>query len=679
MNPNDKKNFSDPALRKAAEAMEKRESHDIETRPAEELLHELRVHQIELEIQNETLRQAFQALEVARDRYIDLYEFAPVGYLTLNEHGMITEINLTAVTLLGWERSKLINKSLRTLIIDSDQSWWVRHFMCLINRSEKIGAELSLHRGDGTVFQAQLDCVSNGATVRITLSDITKRKQAEAKLRESEGRFHKYFEHSSSVMLLIDPSLGKIVDANGAALTYYGYSRARLTDLSINDINTLAAERIAEEMQRALREDRNYFIFQHRLASGEIRDVEVYSTPIESDGRTLLFSIVHDITQRKLAETALRISEGKLKAVLENIVEGLVTIDKSGEITYANLAAEKILSISKEAISGKYFNSREFRQVGENGAPFPLDQLPLAVALREQREVSNVVHAIVTPDNKFEWLSVNAAPLFDGDGNISGAIATFSDITKRKQAETELEKYRTHLEALVDARTAELTVAKELAEAANKAKSSFLANMSHELRTPMNGIMGMTELALHRATDPKQIDQLNKAKRSSLILLNIINDILDFSKIEAERLTIEKAPLKLHSVLENMHNLVEAKLQDKGLKLVINIPSELASKTFQGDLFRLGQVLLNLVSNAIKFTAEGSVTVTVSQASESAEGALLRFEIKDTGIGIAPADQARLFNAFEQVDSSTSRKFGGTGLGLAISKRLVHLMGGEIG
>lgn len=262
--------------------------------------------------------------------------------------------------------------------------------------------------------------------------------QREVAIKESEERFRSIFEHSSSVMLLIDPSSGKIVEGNAAAISYYGYAREHLTSLTINEINTLPAEQVAEERQRALHEERNYFIFQHRLALGEIRDVEVYSTPIESGGRRLLFSIVHDVTQRKLAEIALRKSEGKLNAVLQTMVDGLVTIDTAGVITFANQAAQNILSISKEAISGKYFQSQEFRQVGENGAPFPQEQLPLAIALREQREVSNVVHAIVTPDNKFKWLSVNAAPLFDEDGNLAGGIATFIDITERKKTEEEI-------------------------------------------------------------------------------------------------------------------------------------------------------------------------------------------------------------------------------------------------
>ncbi len=299
-------------------------------------------------------------------------------------------------------------------------------------------------------------------------------------------------------------------------------------------------------------------------------------------------------------------------------------------------------------------------------------------AVRDHSILANE-YRIVLPTGKIRWIYATGNTVYDEQGQPLRMSGLCIDITERKQVEAELEEYRHHLEAMVEARTAELSVAKELAEAANKAKSTFLANMSHELRTPMNGIMGMTELALRRATDPKQIEHLNKVAEASQQLLVIINDILEISKIEAERLTIEKTPLTLSGILENTLNSIGTKAQDKGLKLIINIPPALAVESLLGDSLRLGQVLLNLLNNAIKFTAQGSVSVTISQSSESTDTVLLRFEIRDTGLGIAPVDQRRLFNAFEQVDGSTSRKFGGTGLGLAISKRLVRLMGGEIG
>ncbi|MDP2200804.1 MAG: PAS domain S-box protein [Methylicorpusculum sp.] len=224
-----------------------------------------------------------------------------------------------------------------------------------------------------------------------------------------------------------------------------------------------------------------------------------------------------------------------------------------------------------------------------------------------------------------------------------------------------------------------LAQAREAAEAASRAKSTFLANMSHELRTPMNAIMGMTHLALRKAEDPKLKDQLTKIDKASQHLLAIINDILDISQIEAERMTFEQIDFQLDEVMKNVTSFVAQKIADKGLMLRIDTAPEIIGLSFKGDPLRLGQILLNITGNAVKFTESGTITLSVRLAENHSDTVLLRFEVQDSGIGIADEDMKRLFNAFEQADGSMTRKYGGTGLGLAISKRLTGLMGGEIG
>ena len=224
-----------------------------------------------------------------------------------------------------------------------------------------------------------------------------------------------------------------------------------------------------------------------------------------------------------------------------------------------------------------------------------------------------------------------------------------------------------------------LSIAKEAAEAANRAKSTFLANMSHELRTPMNAIMGMTDLALRHATEPKLRDQLSKVIQASRHLLHVINDILDISKIEAERMQLESVTFKLGEVLENLVSLIGQKVTDKGLKLRVDLASDVSRLTLLGDSLRIGQILLNLAGNALKFTETGAITVRIRLIEDTSSDVLLRCEVEDTGIGISPEDKKRLFTAFEQADGSMTRKYGGTGLGLAISKRLAKLMGGDAG
>jgi signal transduction histidine kinase/ActR/RegA family two-component response regulator len=221
--------------------------------------------------------------------------------------------------------------------------------------------------------------------------------------------------------------------------------------------------------------------------------------------------------------------------------------------------------------------------------------------------------------------------------------------------------------------------ARQDAEATNRAKSTFLANMSHELRTPMNGVMGMIDMARRRMTDPTGLDQLGKAKAAATNLLGILNDILDLSKIEAERMVLEQVPLQLIDTIANLTGVLGHKATEKGLQLATDLPTELAGTSLMGDSLRLSQILFNLVGNAIKFTEQGIVTLRARTVEETPDAVQVRFEVSDTGIGIELKAQSQLFQSFEQADISMTRKYGGTGLGLAICKRLVQLMGGEIG
>ncbi|MFZ4578955.1 MAG: ATP-binding protein [Myxococcota bacterium] len=276
-------------------------------------------------------------------------------------------------------------------------------------------------------------------------------------------------------------------------------------------------------------------------------------------------------------------------------------------------------------------------------------------------------------------LELGAADYMTKPLNVDIARQRIRNLLEREALRKDVEAQRDVLRELVSACALGLSIAKESASNARHSKTIFLRNISHELRTPMNGIMGMTELALMRATDPRQADHLGKLKRASEQLLVLIKGLIDISALQANQLTLEFSRFAPAGVLDKLSGLFGRQAADKGLGLSIKTAPALAQLQVLGDAPRLEQILLNLVDNAIRFTARGSVSVTAAVAEESASEVLLRFDVRDTGIGIEPADQQRIFNLFEQGDGSTTRTYGGTGLGLTLCKQLIGLMGGEIG
>jgi signal transduction histidine kinase len=268
-------------------------------------------------------------------------------------------------------------------------------------------------------------------------------------------------------------------------------------------------------------------------------------------------------------------------------------------------------------------------------------------------------YRIVDKAGNTRWLSSRGTILFDSEGKPEFCDGTLFDITEEKKVEF----------ALAEAMKA--------ADAANQAKGDFLANMSHEIRTPMNAIMGLSDLCLRTELSPKQQDYLSKIHASAGALLGIINDILDFSKIEAGKLDMESLPFEIDQVLDNLATVVTVKTQEKGLELLFSRAADVPS-VLVGDALRLGQVMVNLVNNAVKFTETGEIVVQIEVVDTQDEEVTIKFSIRDTGIGMTKEQQGRLFKSFSQADTSTTRKHGGTGLGLAISKQLVEMMGGKI-
>jgi len=342
-----------------------------------------------------------------------------------------------------------------------------------------------------------------------------------------------------------------------------------------------------------------------------------------------------------------------------------------GAFPFASAAVRDIYGVSPEALESDSGSIRALQ--------LPADQPAFFDALTRSAETMGrlqVDYRIRSADGQIKWLRVDAEPEPDeAHGIVWNGVVT--DVTATKALEQELETHRLHLEQLVRERTLQLEEARNAAEAANEAKSNFLANMSHEIRTPLNAISGMAYLMRRSGATPEQACRLSKIEAASKHLLEIIDSILHLSKIEAGKLSLHVTPCEIPQLIGNVAAMMSDRAAEKGLQLDTEIAPGLPPVL--GDTTRLQQALINYVGNAIKFTREGSVTLAVRVDADEGEHLRLRFEVRDSGIGIAPDALDKIFQAFEQADSSTTRAFGGTGLGLAITKRLAELMGGAVG
>ena len=368
-----------------------------------------------------------------------------------------------------------------------------------------------------------------------------------------------------------------------------------------------------------------------------------------------MLGVLFDVTERRQAEEKLREITDDLPGAVYQLIR---RPDGSRHFIFISAGVERIFNVSQERALEDYASIME--AILEEDRPLVHADVE-ASAQSLGRRISS--YRVKLPDGGIRWVRSESTPHLQDDGAIiwNGAL---SDLTAEKEAE------------------AALAEAQRVAESANRAKSEFLANMSHEIRTPMNAIIGMTHLAMgsqSAGTQPtgRQRGYLEKIDGAARALLRIINDILDFSKIEAGKLAIETIGFQLADVMDNLASLLGGKAQEQNLELLFNVESDVPN-TLRGDPLRLGQILLNLVGNALKFTSSGEVVVLARKLREDASSVTLQFEVRDTGIGMSPEQQARLFQPFEQADGSTTRKYGGTGLGLAISRRLVELMGGRI-
>ncbi|MBA2672542.1 PAS domain S-box protein [Ramlibacter sp.] len=390
-----------------------------------------------------------------------------------------------------------------------------------------------------------------------------------------------------------------------------------------------------------------------RRKDGSALFVDAAVSRAMDDGRRMFICSFRDVTRQRQQADEVKRQRALLAGLIDSIPDMIVYKSPDGEYLGCNEAFA--------AISGRPPSQIKGKRVHELFAPARAVDIAAqdAMVLRTlERHTSE--EWVTYPDGRRVLLDVVRTPLRDTSGTVVGLLAVSRNITERKQQE---EAAR---------------AAKELAEEATRMKSEFLANMSHEIRTPMNAILGLSHLALKTELTGKQSGYLEKILSSGQHLLGILNDILDFSKVEAGKLDLENTVFDLSRLLKDAEDMVLEKCLAKGLSLRFDIAPGVPAR-LRGDPLRLGQVLLNYIHNAVKFTQQGGVVVRVEAESSDSDAAVLRFLVSDTGIGLTQEQSARLFRSFSQADTSTTRRFGGTGLGLAICKKLAELMGGAVG
>jgi PAS domain S-box-containing protein len=496
--------------------------------------------------------------------------------------------------------------------------------------------------------------------------DITKRKLAEIEAIRERDRFRAIFDAATDGIFISDPATGRFTEVNDAGARMFGYDKVDLIGCDFGQVSSgihpYTLEGTKERVKSARPGKSQLFEWQCKTKNGTLFWVEISTRTTEFGHTPAWLGIVRDISERKKAEADAKRDAHRL-ASANQMLELAENMAHVGHYHF-NVATQEY------HWSGEVFRlhglSRDAAQpsLAEALRLMHPDDLPTMRALFKATMTTGEGFArefrIVRADGTVRDVATRVEALHSNHGAIIGTIGVFHDITERKATEREQARL------------------KERAEEASKAKSAFLATMSHEIRTPMNGIIGMNALLLETDMTPHQRKLAETVRDSADALLTILDDILDVSKLEAGRIKLGESNFDLPALIEKIVELLETRAKQKGLSLITDIGA-LAHGRFRGDPTRLRQILLNLVTNAIKFTERGSVTIAGTEAAADNGGGRLRIEVRDTGIGIGDEAKQRLFTPFEQADPSIARQFGGTGLGLSISRKLVELMKGRIG
>ena len=643
-------------------------------------------------------KQAEAALRDSQLRFRALYNTSPLAFILWNREGSITEWNRRAEMMFGWRSEEVIGKRVHRLLLPDEQHTTFTEVVRAVMRGSGDGIYVGPALGkNGLLLHCNWYNVAlrsaNGKLLGILslVLDITDERLAHYQLEKSEKVYRTLVETSPDAILLLSLD-GRLQMANQQAHRLFGLDE--MDDLSARRIGDLLPANAEDASEAAglldSPEEFNGFIVNRELPMQRVGGTRfdaatAFTTIMDSSGRSSgIVLFVRDITDKLHAEreleahrenlerlvqertAELETARGSLAKIIEASPVPTLVLDENHTVTHWNTACEQIIGVPASDMIGtrdswKAFYSAQRPIMADLVMAGKMAGIESLYAGKFRQ--SELVQGAFEGEDYFpkfnRWLFFTAAPLRDKRGKIVGAIETLQDITERKLAEIAL------------------TEAKQVAESAANTKAEFLANMSHEIRTPMNAVIGLAHLLLKSELSAKQRDFVARIHNAGQMLLGLINDILDFSKIEAGRMQLEATEFVLDEVLDNVASVLLHRAQEKGLALQYLVEPEVPPRLV-GDPLRLAQILINLIGNALKFTANGSVTVFVRRVPCDSCSVMLELDVQDTGIGLSQEQQQNLFQAFTQADTSITRKYGGTGLGLTICKRLSQLMDGDI-
>ena len=639
-------------------------------------------------------KHAEQALHDSELRLRTIFETSSAGIIIVDTEGRITQANQKLAELFACPLEKMVGRPYLDFVHpDECHKGANTQKMMMENRADTVYTERHYLREDGSDFWGYLSgrrmVTPNGEFMGLLgiISDITDYKRADDELRWKTALLEAQVEASLDGILVVD-SQGQRVLTNQRLLSMFKVPDDIRSEKNDDPLLHHVVGK-AKNPKQFLEKVMHLYSHQYETSRDEIEFdngmvLDRYSSPvIGSDGKYYgRIWTFHDITSYRNALEALRESERRMADIIDFLPDATFAVNRDGVVIAWNRAIEDMTGVPKDEMIGKSNYAYSMPFYGKR-QPILIDFI-----FMDRKEVDKRYYLIFRRGNqliaetliptlngrKDVFLWGIASPLYNDNGSIVGAIESIRDISRYKKTEKELKSANLQLEmATSHAKTMAIK-----AELASAAKSEFLANMSHEIRTPLNGVIGMIGLLMDMGLNAQQHEYAKLACDSGEALLSLVNDILDFSKIEANKMNLEIMDFDLRSALKDTIDFLAIGAHGKGLILVCNVEPDVPG-VLRGDPGRLRQILVNLGSNAVKFTEKGEIVIGVRMMNADENTVTLCFSVKDTGIGIPDDRKEILFTPFTQADSSTRRKYGGTGLGLAISRQLVELMGGRIG